>query len=641
MKIVLLHMPWGPIEVPSLALGILKNLAEQRGHQVEVRHANLDFVDWIVAQTDFTLSDYQFFAESSYFQGAGDWVFSSALYDIDEERADRFTRLLALNGATDEQISMSDLLYRQLPDFIAGLADDVVALDPDFVGFTSTFQQNTASLALARLIKQRLPGVLTAFGGANCDGDQGLALHRNFEFLDYLIRGEGEVAFPMLLQALDSAEDTAAFAAIPGLCWRDGDGRSQSNAMARKPLAPTEIAAPDFGGFFDRYTESIAGSWAEPRLVVEGARGCWWGEKHHCTFCGLNGSFMEFRSKSPERFFREIVDMAQRYQLLDFFVVDNILDMVYLESVMPRLTEAGYDVRLHHEVKSNLRRHQFQRLGEAGAVSLQPGIESLSNRVLHLMDKGVTGCQNVRALRDADSAGVTAVWNYLYGFPGETLEDYTSVISQLPALHHLVPPIGAGRIAIERFSPYFDRPELGFQQLRAAPQYAATYRLPDRELDDLAYIFTSLPQGIDEDQAQLLAVAVQAWQDGYPNSRFVFHDLVERILLISRRPSYDWGTLELHGSFEPALFRLLDQPRSVSALASKTGGTEQDVQSTLDRWLELGIVFVDDGRYIQVATEAHNQALLRVDNRQLPGGPSDTRRTGYEREEAGYVAAAG
>ncbi|MEO9240247.1 MAG: cobalamin-dependent protein, partial [Jatrophihabitantaceae bacterium] len=194
MKIVLLHMPWGPIEVPSLALGILKNLADQRGHQVEVRHANLDFVDWIVEQTDFTLTDYQFFAESSYFQGAGDWVFSSALYDVDDERADRFARLLALNGATEEQISMSDLLYRKLPGFISDLADDVVSLEPDLVGFTSTFQQNTASLALARLIKQRRPAALTAFGGANCDGDQGLALHRNFAFMDYLIRGEGEVA---------------------------------------------------------------------------------------------------------------------------------------------------------------------------------------------------------------------------------------------------------------------------------------------------------------------------------------------------------------------------------------------------------------------------------------------------------------
>ena len=38
-----------------------------------------------------------------------------------------------------------------------------------------------------------------------------------------------------------------------------------------------------------------------PLMVMETARGCWWDAKHHCTFCGLNGEFMGFRSKSPLR----------------------------------------------------------------------------------------------------------------------------------------------------------------------------------------------------------------------------------------------------------------------------------------------------------------------------------------------------
>src|SRR5690606_30116458 len=108
---------------------------------------------------------------------------------------------------------------------------------------------------------------------------------------------------------------------------------------------------------------------------------------------------------APDRFYQESVDLARRHQLLDFFVVDNILDMAYIDSVLARLAESGYDVRLQYEIKSNLRREHFQRLAEAGAVYVQPGIENLSTHVLRLMDKGVTGCQNVRALRDAESAG--------------------------------------------------------------------------------------------------------------------------------------------------------------------------------------------------------------------------------------------
>ncbi|MGI5451625.1 hypothetical protein ACQEWB_00215 [Streptomyces sp. CA-249302] len=74
--------------------------------------------------------------------------------------------------------------------------------------------------------------------------------------------------------------------------------------------------------------------------MVEGARGCWWGEKHHCTFCGLNSSFMEYRSKSPDAFYDEVVRQVERHQVLDLYVVDNILDMKYLPTVLPRMHES-------------------------------------------------------------------------------------------------------------------------------------------------------------------------------------------------------------------------------------------------------------------------------------------------------------
>jgi hypothetical protein len=71
-------------------------------------------------------------------------------------------------------------LHRTAPEFIAELAERVVGTEPDLVGFTSTFQQNIPVLALARAIKRLAPRTLVAMGGANCDGAQGEALHRNF-----------------------------------------------------------------------------------------------------------------------------------------------------------------------------------------------------------------------------------------------------------------------------------------------------------------------------------------------------------------------------------------------------------------------------------------------------------------------------
>lgn len=86
------------------------------------------------------------------------------------------------------------------------------------------------------------------------------------------------------------------------------------------------------------------------------------------------------------------------------------------------------------------------------------------------------------------------MWNYLFGFPDETEEDYDSVIDQLPAIHHLAPPNGVTRVAIERFSPYFNRPELGFGDLRPAAHYAVIHDLSESELRDMAYVFDAAHQ---------------------------------------------------------------------------------------------------------------------------------------------------
>ncbi|WP_246259062.1 hypothetical protein [Streptomyces typhae] len=58
--------------MPSLALGILHTAAAERGHDVEVRYANLDFADWAAERAGFGLDAYTYFSEKSYFQGAGD-----------------------------------------------------------------------------------------------------------------------------------------------------------------------------------------------------------------------------------------------------------------------------------------------------------------------------------------------------------------------------------------------------------------------------------------------------------------------------------------------------------------------------------------------------------------------------------------
>ncbi|WP_392896126.1 RiPP maturation radical SAM C-methyltransferase [Streptomyces sp. LN699] len=616
MRVLLVNMPWAPIDLPSLALGILKRSVDERVPHgaADVLHANIEYVDWITKNTEFTLEDYSYYALGSYFLGCGDWVFSSALYDDPQWRVPEFTAAMSsrVRGA---RMEMTKALHATAPDFVRYIAERIVELAPDVVGFTSTFQQNTAALAAAKYVKRLAPHIVTAMGGANCDGKQGETVHRNFPFVDYVLRGEGEVSFPALLRALDAGEPLSE---VPGLCRRGADGASVVNAMSTKPLPPASILPPDYAGYFERLATSHARHWVEPKLVVEGARGCWWGEKHHCTFCGLNGSFMQFRSKSPDVFYEEIIELARKHRVLDMYVVDNILDMGYVNTVLPRIIDSGFDLRMHIEIKSNMRRGQLQTLADAGLIFVQPGIESLNSRVLTLMDKGVTGGQNVRMLRDAATVGLSVAWNYLHGFPGEDVEDYDDVVAQLAALEHLNPPVGpSSRIAIERFSPYFNNPGLGFSELRAAEPYRLTYDLPDAEMFDLAYVFDVPPRGIGEDVVDRLDEGIAHWKRNYAGSRLTHCDLEDRIVLVSKRRAFDWTHLELTDPFELALFRLLDQPHTVKAAARKLHEEhhvgEDALREVLRRWRALGVVFEDNGQFVQIAPPALNEEFLRID----------------------------
>ena len=125
--------------------------------------------------------------------------------------------------------------------------------------------------------------------------------------------------------------------------------------------------------------------------------GCWWGEKHHCTFCGLNAQSMKFRAKSSEQVAREMAYLSSRYDTTRFRLVDNIIDMKYVESLFGAFAEDRRDLDVFIETKSNLQKHQIRLLATGGVKCMQPGLESLSQPQLRAMDKGVTPMQNLVA----------------------------------------------------------------------------------------------------------------------------------------------------------------------------------------------------------------------------------------------------
>ncbi|WP_269786069.1 RiPP maturation radical SAM C-methyltransferase [Streptomyces guryensis] len=603
MGITLVTMPWHPIDLPSLQLGLLHALVSRTRPHDEVRefHGSLRWAEFLLERSDGRLrpGDYVRVGSDSIFHGLGDWVFSGALYD-DPDWGTARLRDYAVRHGIDVDTACAMRAYAA--EFIAECADAVLADEPDVVGFTTTFMQNVSSLALARELKGRSPQLTIVFGGSNCDGPMGHALHRNHRFVDQVVRGEGEYALPALLRHLDDGTPPSD---VPGLCWWEGEV-SRANPESRRTVAPADIPSPDYDDWQTALDASPVAEYVHPKLVVEGARGCWWGEKHHCTFCGLNGSAMAFRAKPGERLWSEVDRLVRRHRILDVVTVDNIIDMAYFRDFLPRAAASGWDLRMHYEVKSNLTADQLALLADSGTVHIQPGIESLGSRVLDLMDKGVTGARNIRTLRECENHALTCSWNLLYGFPGETADDYTAVLDQLPALVHLQPPSGAHRIQLERFSPHFNDPGLGFGKRGPAEMYQHVYDLPENELTELVYLFDTEDAGIGGAVEARLKRGVERWLTGHSGSRLTFTEDADALLVHDRRANWPRRTHRFTGWRAAALRRLEDgrSGQALHRLLLEDGHrlTVEELDQWLQRALELGLLFRDGRTYVSLPT---------------------------------------
>lgn len=603
-------MPWQALTGPSLALSGLDTVLTGLGHEVTQLYENLRFAEECVdPEAGLTPEDYVNICDNGFQFGVGEWVFSAALYGPGWHQAE-FTALLAAQGFTG--IERAVRLHHRTPGFVDRAAARVLASEPDLVGLTSTFEQNLASLALAARLKGLRPDLPIVLGGANCDHTMGAALHRNFTQLDYVVRGEGEQPLTELLEALAGQRP---FAAVTSLCWRDGDGRSMENPYVPVMTAGPALPAATVRPYFEQVQTSPARQWIpEVYLRLETSRGCWWGEKRQCTFCGLNGGTIPYRSKPADKAWEEISQSVTEFGVLDIGMTDNILDPAYLSTLLPRVAEAGWDLRIMYEVKSNLKPQELAVLAAAGVVSVQPGIESLASEPLSIMDKGATGAAQVRALRLFREYGIYPSWNYLFGFPGEDwARDYQPVVDQMPALVHLPPPGNVNRLTLDRFSPLFNRPELGIDdERRPEPWYRLVYDLPEQELPELAYLFTYEPRGIDDTAGAVLADAVGAWRAGYEHSSLTYTTGERSVIIADRRQGWPVREHVLRDA-EAAVYLTLSRHLSVPALqaALRAGGQQADraeLTALLASWQESGLVYRDSDVWVALALPARNRA---------------------------------
>jgi len=605
--VLLISMPFGSLERPSLGLGLLQAQLQRAGMPCDTRYLAFAFADAIGIDEYLWLS-----RELPYTAFAGDWLFTEALYGPRPQAdAAYLDAVLRRDWRLDEAaIARLLALRRSCRPFLEHCLDAVPWERFDVVGFTSTFEQNIASLALARQLKARHPALFVVFGGANWEATMGRELHRRFPCVDAVCSGEADHTFPALLAALDEGRSPAT---VRGIVHRH---RGRSVATPPAPLVRDldALPIPDYEPWKrDREASSVGAVAAT--MLLETGRGCWWGAKSHCTFCGLNGGSLAFRAKSPDRALEEIRHLREHYEINFFSAVDNILDMAYFRTLLPRLAAEPPGMTFFYEVKANLSAEQVALLAAAGVTTIQPGVESLSDHVLKLMRKGTTALQNVQLLKWCREHGVRPEWNLLYGFPGETAQDHADTLALMDAIWFLDAPSGYGPVRLDRFAPYHEDPAAyGMTNVRPMAPYPYLYPFGRDSLDQIAYYFDY--DHCDADQPLPdpgpLVERVRRWMaDEQRGALRLLRDGEDSLVVDDRAPAGPRG-LRLHG-WQVAAYDACDRVRTRDGLARMPAlahvGADQ-LSSFLDACVAQRIMVRNRDQHLSLAVASPARAWL-------------------------------
>ena len=599
-------MPFVSLARPAIGISILKARLAEEGIACLIGYGSIFFAEWI------GLESYELFlSRISPAMFAGDWLFSQWLFPGRDHSIYLATlrRELGEAGSADYKVILE--LRERIGAFLEACLEHFRISTFDVIGFTSTFEQNLASLSLARLIKSQYPNKTIIFGGGNCEGVMGVEMHRRFPWIDYVCSGESDNSFPSLIKRLAAQHDPEG---IPGVIYRRGDGESVIAAPPDRIHDMDRLPNPNYDDYFAALQTSALGRRIQPSLLIESARGCWWGMKAHCTFCGLNGSTMAFRAKSAARVFAELEEQKARYGIGRFLAVDNIMSYHYFRDLLPMLKERNPGISLFYEVKSNLKREQVELLRDAGVLALQPGIESLSTHVLKLMRKGVSAIQNVQLLRFCREYGIEIAWNLLYGFPGETPEDYAGAIDVIRSITHLKPPGTAAPIRLDRFSPNYDDAEhFGIAQIRPFSMYEWVYPFEPESVAKLAYFFEyKYADGSDpRSYIEPVLAKVENWRRNHGGDLIKRYGGNPELMLEDTRTPGEPRSYPFNG-LQREIYDYCDEIQSFASImefAAARGAAAESVAAFLAQLVSERLMLQEGKQYLSLAVDCRRRRM--------------------------------
>jgi ribosomal peptide maturation radical SAM protein 1 len=539
-------MPFASLVYPSLALGMFKAALHQRGIRSEVLYLNGDFAERIGVARYYNLVEKSFHAYGnmvgeSIFAGAVNEGWSPAEFDAYLagliEEGTLHDRMYEGNWRVDILEEAADL-RRQVDPFLDDCLERIVCRRPEVVAFSTMIShQLPASLALAKRIKGVLPDATVVFGGADCQEPRGRQILASFPFVDAVVEGEGDLAFPEIVRNVLGGGSIADIVGV------HAQGRPMLDVGSARPPDLDEVPIPDYAEYIDMIAKigpELDGVDERirpvPFLLVETSRGCWWGPAGFCHFCAEEHG-KSHRKKSPERVAAEFTALGARYGWRHFWMTDSAMPPDYPRTLMPLLVERGLDLDISYFIRATVTRNDLRVMRRAGVTRVMPGIETFSGRLLGLINKGTSTLQNLQVLKWCREFGISAEWNLLWAIPGESTQDYQRMLDLFPLLTHLQPPGGFLPVSLMRQSNYHERAaEFGLHDVEPLEGYRLIYGMEGDEARRFATHYTFVGELEPERYLEDLIDATMEWRAPRNESLLYFVDEGAEAWVLDTRP---------------------------------------------------------------------------------------------------------
>jgi len=292
-------------------------------------------------------------------------------------------------------------------------------LKPDVVGFSCMAFQYKSSVGLAKMTKELFPASIVVFGGYYSTIDSDTILNSDdMNYIDYIVRGEGEICFNELIKGL---VDNSDLSGIKGLCYRsDGkliNNRNDCLIELEKLKLPDRSARLLYKGF------NIMGKRSD---AIETSRGC----VYDCNFCSINMMYgKSYRKYSFERVLEDIRD-AKKYGAKTIMMTDDniTLDGKRYKELCETITDAKLnDIRylLQASVDGIKRTPGLPKaMADSGVKWVFLGIENINDNSLSLMNKNeqMNKSDAYDVIGELRSFGIVIIGGFVLGYPDDTEE---------------------------------------------------------------------------------------------------------------------------------------------------------------------------------------------------------------------------